>query len=180
MTENRVGVTILIIGILAGLTLALDYYWSQPHKSSRKPSAVSAAREIFSSGTGSKIPESDAPGAKDIPGVPRPPDSKIVWAKDTSKAAKTPEAKMLAVKYISSQPPASIEGFYQDHYFGSEWRQVEKRPIGFDGRGYFCAYRNFVTNEGMVVFAIADVMDEPLGSEQNPTNVNLLYVGQKK
>ncbi len=122
-------------------------------------------------GNGTPLPVQDAPGVGDDQDIIRYPGAVLVKRINTDVVHE--------LHYITTDNPAAVSAFYTNYASKKLGMRLRYNyQFNDDVHGYYLAYDDARNAGSIILFAISQSFDLPVGGQGNPTNITLDVVGQ--
>jgi len=118
------------------------------------------------------MPELDAPNTRDIPGIERFPNSRLVESQQSE------DGGFLKNVYVAVTHPQQVQQFYRSRLPG--WKPFENSRVVAGGRGLWSTYGSADGKRGISILALTPHSDLPPGTTSNPTIINIMFVDSEK
>jgi hypothetical protein len=118
------------------------------------------------------MPDVDAPNTRDIPGIQRFPNSRLVESQQAE------DGGFFSNVYVALTVPQQAQRFYRSQFSG--WDQFADSQVVADGRGLWSTYSSPDGQRGVSIMTLTPRSDLPPGTASNPTIINIMLVDSGK
>lgn len=172
-------VTFVIVLLVLGITVQKPAPYSGPLlrpavSGTPLPQPIVASQgvaPIAVLGNGTPLPSQDTMGVRDDQDVARYPGAVLLRRNNTDMVHE--------LHYLTTDNPAAVSAFYTNYASKKLGMRLRYNyQFNSDVHGYYLAYDDARNAGSIILFAISQSFDLPVGGRGNPTNITLDVVGQ--